>query len=280
MSRCLTNAGGRVGVDSGYDPGGSGVAATPASAPERASGEGVRRTDGPRSRPGSVAGIAAAASILLLTACGGPPDVPAPRPLIVHSGARLTPTHDRLREIDRWIRPQLQDIREDPSFLIRTIPRDTTVYPWSDVEIVEDTVNIAMRRGLPEARIPYLIYAHLQIMDRRGELEEWLPEAADAAGFDLELAILRRTADAWLYGRSAWDAPPYEALDEITYARENDYLEPLIFVSRPDQFAEARRSWVAENPGGIEEYRRWFVETFGREPPGLREEAADGGGFR
>lgn len=226
------------------------------------------------------AGILALASTVALAGCGGPPDVPPPRPLILHSGARLNPEHERLREIDVWIRPQLENIREDPSFLIRTVPRDTTVYPWSGLEIQADTANVAMRRGLPEARVPYMVYAHLHLMEERGELEQWLPEVAEAEEFDQEVAILRRTADAWLYGRSAWDAPPYEALDEITYAHENGYLEPLIFTARPDRFAEARRAWVAENPGGIEEYRGWFVDTFGREPPGLREEAASQRGLR
>lgn len=222
----------------------------------------------------------AALSVSFLAACGGPPSVPPPRPLILYSGARLSPTQERLRDIDTWIRPQLQNIREDPSFLIRTLPSDTTVYPWEGLEIVADTANIVMRRGFPEARVPYMIYAHLHLMDERGMLEQWLPEAVEARGYDLELAILRRTADAWLYGRSAWDAPPYEALDELTYAYENDYLQPLIFTARPDRYAEARRAWAEENPGGIEEYRRWFVETFGREPPGLREEAQVSGARR
>lgn len=234
----------------------------------RALGNGVRRR--------GVAGVLAVLSATLLASCGGPPSVPAPRPLILHSGARLSPSQERLREIDTWIRPQLQNIREDPSFLIRTQAQDTAVYPWEGLEIQADTADVAMRRGFPEARVPYLIYAHLHLMSERGRLEQWLPDAADATGYDLELAILERTADAWLYGRSAWDAPPYEVLDELTYARENDFLEPLIFTARPDRFADARRAWVEEHPGGIEEYRRWFVDTFGREPPGLRREEASG----
>ncbi len=121
-----------------------------------------------------------------------------------------------------------------------------------------------------------MIYAHLHLMEGRGELEEWLPEAADETGYDLERAIMSRTSDAWLYGRSAWDAPPYEALDEILYSTENGYLDAFILTARPDAFTEARRAWLSENPGGIEEYRRWFVDTFGREPPGLREDSDAG----
>lgn len=204
-----------------------------------------------------------------LVACGGQQSVPSPRPLILHSGARLAPTQDRLNEIDQWIRPQLENIEEDPSFLIRTVARDTMVYPWEGLAIQGDTANVAMQRGVAEARVPYLIYAHLHLMDRMSGLEEWLPDAADAGEYERERAFLERTADAWLYGRSAWDAPPYEALDQLTYARENGQLDALIFTARPDRFAEARREWLAENPGGIEEYRRWFLDTFEREPPGL-----------
>lgn len=214
----------------------------------------------------------AAFIVATLAACSGPPAVPPPRPLVLYSGVRLTPTQEGLNEIDAWIRPQLENIREDPSFLIRTIPRDTTVYPWEGLEIVADTANIALRRGPAEAQTPYMIYAHLHLMEERGELERWLPEAADETGYDRERAIMSRTSDAWLYGRSAWDAPPYEALDEIAYSTEYGYLDAFIFTARPDAFAEARRAWLAENPGGIEEYRRWFVDTFGREPPGLRDE--------
>lgn len=210
--------------------------------------------------------------VATLAACGGPPSVPPPRPLVLYSGVRLTPSQERLQEIDTWIRPQLENIREDPSFLIRTVARDTTVYPWEGLVITADTADIAMQRGMSEAQIPYMIYAHLHLMDGRGELEAWLPEASDETGYDLERAIMERTSDAWLYGRSAWDAPPYEALDEIAYATEFGYLDALIFTARPDAFVEARRAWLSENPGGIEEYRSWFVETFGREPPGLRDE--------
>lgn len=206
-----------------------------------------------------------------LAACGGPPSVPPPRPLVLYSGVRLTPSQERLNEIDAWIRPELENIQEDPSFLIRTEARDTTVYPWQGLTITGDTAAIAMSRGTSEAQIPYMIYAHLHLMEEREQLAEWLPDAEDEMGYDLERAILERTSDAWLYGRSAWDAPPYEALDEIVYSTEYGYLDAFIFTARPDAFTEERRAWLSENPGGIEEYRSWFVETFNREPPGLRD---------
>jgi len=213
------------------------------------------------------------------TACGGGPEVPAPRPLILHSGARLAPSQDRLQQIDAWVRPELDNIQQDPSFLIVTQGRDSLVYPWEGLEIEGDTASIALQTGVPEAQAPYMIYAHLHLMKTLGKLDQWLPQLADSTGYGLELAILRRTADAWLYARSAWDAPPYEALDQLTYAREDGYLEPMILMARPDDFPDARRAWVANHPDGLDTYRRWFRETFGKEPPG-QERAAKRGGPR
>lgn len=235
-------------------------------------------------RPGRRLRAALVASVALgFGACAGQSELPSPRPLIIHSGARLSPGEERIREIDGWVPNQLTDIREDPNFLIRTLPRDEPIYPWEGLAITADTANVEMQGGVPEARVPYMIYAHLHLMQRRGELEEWLPEgAADQEGFDLEYTFLQRTSDSWLYGRSAWDAPPHEVMDEIMYARENGYLEAMIFTARPEEYPDARQAWVDENPGGFEEYRQWFVETFDREPPGLRQEegadAAGGGG--
>lgn len=213
-----------------------------------------------------------------LAACGGGTELPTPRPLIIHSGARIQPDPERMREIDGWIQPQVQRIREDPSFLIRTVPDEERVYPWQELSISGDTAEIHLQGGVPEARVPFLVYAHLHLMQPRGPeaLRRWLPDHAEATGYELERAILVRTADAWLYGRSVWDAPPYPVLDQLMYARENGYLDAMIFTARPDAFADARREWVRENPGGIEEYRRWFVETFGEEPPGLQEETPGG----
>lgn len=241
-------------------------------------GAGGRAGLGGRVLPAGRALAVAAVLVVTAAACGGPPQVPPPRPLILHSGARLSPERERLRDIDEWIRPQIENIRQDPSFLIRTVTVDSTVYPWEGLRMQGDTAEVEMRGGLfQEARIPYLIYAHLHLMEGRGELGEWLPDVASGSEFEVERAILARTADAWLYGRSAWDAPPHEPLDEIVYARENDYLEAMIFTARPEEFVEARRAWLRDRPGAIEEYRRWFLDTFGREPPGLREDTASSG---
>ena len=175
-------------------------------------------------------------------------------------------------KIDEWMK-EAEARPESAVTIVRLIARRLRELTERNAELL--TENIAMQNGPSEAQIPYMIYAHLHLMDERGQLEEWLPDAASETGYDLTRSILNRTSDAWLYGRSAWDAPPYEALDELVYSTEYGYLDALIFTARPDAFTEARRAWLAENPGGIEEYRRWFVDTFNREPPGLRVESAE-----
>jgi len=121
-----------------------------------------------------------------------------------------------------------------------------------------------------DSEIPAQIYGHLHLMAKMGRLEEFLPEAATATGFQLERAILERVADAWLLGRTVYDFSPYAPLDELIYAREAGYLDAFIFTARPEDFAEARAKWARENPGRSDEYRTWFLKTFNREPPGLR----------
>jgi hypothetical protein len=105
-------------------------------------------------------------------------------------------------------------------------------------------------------------------MKRMGRLEEFLPEAFDAEGYELERAILARTADAWLYARALFDHAPYGPLDELLFSHENGYLDAFILTARPEEFDEERDTWLAENPGRAEEYARWFLATFETEPPG------------
>jgi hypothetical protein len=108
-------------------------------------------------------------------------------------------------------------------------------------------------------------------MDMMNRLDEVIPEAVGMEGYELERAILARVSDAWLYGRSAFDIPPYGPLDELLYSYENGYLDAFIFTARPEEFEEERSTWLEANPGGEEEYRQWFVDTFEIEPPGLRQ---------
>ncbi|SVC32725.1 uncharacterized protein METZ01_LOCUS285579, partial [marine metagenome] len=48
------------------------------------------------------------------------------------------------------------------------------------------------------------------------------------------------------------------------------YLDAFILTARTDEFEEERKEWIEANPEGPDEYRQWFIETFEREPPGLR----------
>lgn len=213
-----------------------------------------------------------AAVTLGAASCGtGPTKLPTPRRLVIHSGERIVPTEERMAEVDAWGREQMDSIRVDPSFFINPIGQDAPVYPWETLRINEsgDTAVIAYQNR-PGLYGPYVIYAHLHLMDAQSRLERWLPEAGGGTPFEIEKAILSRVADAWLYQRSIYDVRPNGILDELIYVRENGFLEAFILTARPDQFVEARRTWQAENPAGRGAYVAWFRSTFERDPPGLR----------
>jgi hypothetical protein len=226
-----------------------------------------------RVRGGSVSPVMAVSVLaLLLPACGGgPPPLPEPRTLVIRSGARVFPDRERLEKIDEWFRPQMENIERDPSFLIEVVARDTPAYPWESLLIEGDTAKTGVERGKAiDAQTVYMLYAHFRLMKEFGRLEEFLPEAAYLEGYPLERAILGRVADAWLLGRAVYDAEAYDPLEELLYANENDFLEAFILTARGDEFGEERQAWLQEDPEALERYRRWFVETFEREPPGLR----------
>ena len=213
------------------------------------------------------------ASVGVFGACAsGPTELPNPRRIVIHSGARLSPTKERMTEVHQWVTAEADSISVDPSFLITTTAEAGPVYPWAGLETNEagDTAEIRVQGRAFEARLPYNIYAHLHLMAIQERLDVWLPEAVGAEGFELERAILARVAESWLYGRSIFDATPYGILDELMYAKENGYLDAYILTARPDSFVEARRQWLDESPGADEEYREWFLRTFSREPPGIR----------
>lgn len=177
-----------------------------------------------------------------------------------------------MEEIDAWFRPEMDNIERDPTFLIETVDRDTPAYPWESLLIEGDTARIGVEGSKsPEARTAYMIYAHLHLMKAMGRLEEFLPGAAGAQGYELERAILARVSDVWLYGRATFDAIAYEPLEELVYANESGFLDAFMLTARGEEFGEERRRWLQEDPQALERYREWFVETFDREPPGLRE---------
>ena len=103
-----------------------------------------------------------------------------------------------------------------------------------------------------------------------GRIGEFLPEGENLEGFSLEQAILARVSDAWLLARAVYQAAAYDPLEEILYANEHGYLDAMVLTARGDEFKEEREAWLNEDPTALDRYRRWFVDTFSREPPGLR----------
>jgi hypothetical protein len=186
-----------------------------------------------------------------------------------------------MREVDEWLRAEVKNIEDDPSFMIETSVSDEVAFPWEDLEIRipeevegerQDTARVSISAGGVDARWPIMIYAHLHLMSRSDRLEEWLPEAVGKTGFELERAILARTSDAWLYVRAILDAGPYEPMDELLYSTEHGYLDALILTARGDEFSEEREAWLAREPDALEEFREWYQDTFSKDPPGLKSE--------
>ena len=207
-----------------------------------------------------------------LSACSrGQPELPAPRPIVIRSGARLFAEPERMESIDAWFRPQQNNIETDPSFWIITVPRDTPSYPWESLLLAADSATFGIQRGFGDAAQVFEIYAHYRLMKEMGRIGEFLPGGESLDGFSLERAILARVADAWLLGRAVYQAEAFDPLEELVYANENGYLDAMLLTARGDEFKEERQAWLKEDPEALERYRQWFVETFSREPPGLRE---------
>ncbi len=227
-----------------------------------------------RRRPWSAALLMAGA--IAAAACATAYSLPVPRPLVVRSGARLNADEGRLAEIDIWVRAQQETIIVDPSFWIIESRSAEEIYPWDALTISSDTAVVLVYAGAPDSGSFVSFYGHFHLMDTMDRLDEVLPEAMDADGYQLERAILTRVSDAWLYGRASFDIPPYAPLDELMFSRENGYLDAFLFTARPEEFEEERNAWLQENPGRAEEFQRWFLETFEREPPGRRQTEGSG----
>ena len=208
----------------------------------------------------------------LLAACGGgPAEMPTPRPLVVTSGARLTADNERLQEIYGWVIRADEQISLDPSFWIAYEPVPVAAFPWETMEFLEeDSVRIGYESSAPDVQTSYGIYAFLHLMDRMERMEEWFPEAAELEGYELEKFIVERTAESWLLGRTVFDTHPYGLLDEVIYAQDRGYFDEFFAMARGEDFPEELEEFREENPGRLEAYREWFVDTFDHEPPGYR----------
>lgn len=208
----------------------------------------------------------------LVVGCAATAGLPQPRSLVMRSGARLTADQARMAVIDQWVREEVLNIVEDPSFFIRAQSVRDPVYPWEEFRFSAngDTAIVNLQGAAPDARIHHEIYAHLHMMKSMDRLDEWLPDSEGLEGYQLERAILVRVSDAWLYGRTIFDLAPYAPLDELIFANENGYLDAFILTARADEFRAERRTWLDENPNATQEYRAWFREIFERDPKGLR----------
>jgi hypothetical protein len=220
------------------------------------------------------------AGALAAGGCAAAYSVPSARTLVIHSGARIQADQGRLAVIDIWVRRQQENIVLDPSFLVMERRSTNETYPWDGMTMSGDTVEVLVYGAAPESGSFLSIYGHFHMMSKMGRLDEFLPEAVSdqgvgAEGYELERAILARVSDAWLYGRAAFDSPPFGPLDELLFSNENGYLDAFIFTARPDEFATERNAWLEENPGRDEEYRRWFLETFEAEPTTRKAPEAD-----
>lgn len=213
-----------------------------------------------------------AAVVLTAAACASPePMLRDPRRLVIHSGERLAPTRERMEEIDEWVTEQWDSIDADPSFWIIHGAQEGPVYLWETLEVNEATdtafINYQRRPGIMPV---YVFYAHLHLMTVRDKLDRWLPGAGGGTPYEIEKAILSRVADVWLYQRSIFDARPYDLLEELLYSKENDHLDAYILTARPDEFVDARRAWMEENPDARDAFIAWFRRAFERDPPGVR----------
>ncbi|MEJ2538600.1 MAG: hypothetical protein P8188_01235 [Gemmatimonadota bacterium] len=211
-------------------------------------------------------GVTAMAVLAFAAACGGGGLVlPEPRPLVIQSGARLTPDETRLEEIYQWVDREVQNIEQDPSFLIATRPAATDVYPWETLEISGDTASLQYRTTNPDLASVYQIYAHLHLMRAMGRIQEWMPEAVGADEWEFERLAVGRMTDAWLLGRASFGFVPSRLMDELVYAKDAGRLDALLLTLRGFEFPEAKEAWLEAEPGADEAFREWFRDTFDRE---------------
>lgn len=215
----------------------------------------------------AVHGVATLLLVILTAGCGGGTVTIQPRSVVNFTGERIQADPEAMAEVEAWLRPQLEDIEGNPSFLIRLLREPEPLYPWSRLHIAGDTAQLALQTAAQDAETPFLIYGHLRLMEVRGELERWLPDSQELSGLELERAMLERVSDLWLLGRSVFDTQAHGPLDEILYAREGGFLDEFILFAQPRRFAEEREGHFREHPEREEAFREWFLSVFESEGP-------------
>ncbi len=209
-------------------------------------------------------------SVGLSGCAGGERELPAPRPIVIRTGARLFAEPERMKTIDSWVRPQVDNINDDPSFMIVSVARDTPSYPWESLVLSSDSAMIGVQRGYDYGTEIFNLYAHYKLMKKMGRIGEFLPGGDLLEGFALERAIVARVSDAWYLARAVYQSEAFEPLEEILFTNEAGNLDAMLLTARGDEFKEERQAWLQEDPEALERYRQWFVDTFDKEPPGLR----------
>jgi hypothetical protein len=221
--------------------------------------------------PKTLARVGILAAIAFVSACAASaPALPPPRPIIIHSGARIRADHEEMEQVNEWVTREQANIVNDPSFWVVSNNSLSENFPWEGMRVVADSVILNQPLGGRDAQLVYQIYGHLHLMVEMGRQEEWLPEAPEATGYELERAIAERVADAWILGRTVFDTQPFTPMDELAYAKHFGFIDAFIFTARPGEFGTDRAEWARANPGRTDEYRDWFLETFNTEPPGIR----------
>ena len=190
------------------------------------------------------------ALLAVMGACAAAePTLPRPRPIIIHSGARIRADYDEMKVVNEWVTAEQANISDDPSFWVITQSTLAEVFPWEGMLISNDTVTLQLSLGGSDASLVYQLYGHMHLMSTMGRQSLWVPTAPAAVGYALEREITSRAADAWILGRTVFDTQPFGPLDELAYAKEAGFLDAFIFTARPGEFALSRADWARQNPG-------------------------------
>jgi hypothetical protein len=221
-----------------------------------------------RSRYMSVSSIRilALAAVSSLVGCASSAaEAEPPRPIVIQSGERLNVERERMTEILTWVQAEIDNIEQDPTFLIDIQPASTDVYPWETLRIEGDTARVQARRTNPDLASVYQIYAHLHLMRSMDRVDDWIPGGSAMDEWTFEQEVVGRLTDAWLLGRASYGFVPSRLMDELMYAKEAGQLEAMLLTIRGFEFPEERDAWLAARPGADERFKAWYRETFGRE---------------